>query len=171
MRNTYTLLDFGNFVDDSSNDRDSPYVQLLPITNMADAHADFVKVRLNGQDTTGDSSKALLPADQMQHSPESAKEKKQHYEEKVLSRWPYILAGCLVFLTLCIGLCVWRCCCRRGKKVKKSKGGILATPSSYIPIHQNHSNVHMLPGGGQHAQGGHHTTGGHHDGGFSGGNY
>ena len=109
-------------------------MQLLPLTNVNDAHSDFVKVRLNGQDTTGDPSKSLLPADQGQHSPESAEEKKQHYEEMVLSRWPYILTGLPhVFLLLCIGLCVWRCCCRRKRRSRKTKGELL--PRSKLVLH------------------------------------
>jgi len=169
LRNAYTLMDYGDFIYGTSSDQGDPYVQLLPLTNVNDAHSDFVKVRLNGQDTTGDASKSLLPADQGQHSPESAKEKKQHYEEMVLSRWPYILAGCLIFLVLCIGLCIWRCCCRRGKKSRKTKGGVLpAQGSSYMPLHDPGSSVSLqkLDGNsysGNHNHGGY-GAGGHYSG-------
>jgi hypothetical protein len=144
LRNAYALIDYGDFIYGTSNDQGDPYVQLLPLTNVNDAHSDFVKVRLNGQDTTGDPAKSLLPADQGQHSPESEKEKKQHYEEMVLSRWPYILAGCFLFLVLCVGLCIWRCCCRRGKKSRKTKGaGLPAQNSSYMPLHDPGSSVSL----------------------------
>jgi hypothetical protein len=116
LRNSYTLLDYGNWVDVSSNDRSDPYVQLLPVTNVKDAVADFINVRLGGVDTSGDAQYALLPASQMKHSPISAEEKKKKYQEMVLSRWPYILVGCLVFVLLLFGLTVWRCCRRRVKK-------------------------------------------------------
>lgn len=124
MRNTYTLLDYGNFVDQSNIDQGDPYVQLLPLTNPVTAHADFVKARCNGVDNTGSPSKALLPASQGQHSPESEAEKKEHYEERVISHWPEILAGCLIFITLCVGLIIWRCCCRRDKRCccRRGKG-------------------------------------------------
>jgi len=143
LRNTYTLLDFGDFVDESSNDRTSPFMQLLPLTDVNTAHNDFVQARLHGQDTTGSPSKALLPASQCQHSPESAEEKKQHYEEMVISRWPYILAGCLLFLILAIGLIVWRCCCRRGRRAKKSV--LPAQNTTYAPLHDPNSSLSLKP--------------------------
>ncbi|THH23116.1 hypothetical protein EUX98_g8061 [Antrodiella citrinella] len=116
MRNAYTLLDYGNWIKDSSVDQDDPFVQLLSVTNAAAAHQDFVKTRLGGVDTTGSAANALLPTSQMQHSPISSEEKKQKYEEMVLSRWPYILVGCLVFVLLVIGLVVWRCCVWRKRR-------------------------------------------------------
>ncbi|KAI1794873.1 aspartic peptidase A1 [Ganoderma leucocontextum] len=122
MRNTYTLLDYGDFMENTAVDRGDPFIQLLPLTNVAAAHNDFVQVRLAGVDTTGDSAHALLPADQMKHSPISAAEKKKEYEEMILSRWPYIFVGCLVFVLICVGLITWRCCvARRKKREAKSK--------------------------------------------------
>jgi hypothetical protein len=56
----------------------------------------------------------------MQHSPVSEEEKKKKYQEMVLSRWPYIFIGCLVFILLITGYCVWRCC-RKGRKQGSSK--------------------------------------------------
>jgi hypothetical protein len=133
VRNTYTLLDFGNWVDVSSNDRSDPYVQFLPVTNVRDAVADFVQVRLGGVDTTGAPQYALLPPSQMQHSPVSAEEKKKKYQEMVLSRWPYILAGCAVLVVLLLGLIVWRCCCR-SRRAKKSRA--TAGTSIYVSLEE-----------------------------------
>jgi hypothetical protein len=118
-------------------------MQLLPLTDVNTAHNDFVQARLHGQDTTGSPSKALLPASQCQHSPESAEEKKQHYEEMVISRWPYILAGCLLFLILAIGLIVWRCCCRRRRRAKKSV--LPAQNTTYAPLHDPNSSLSLKP--------------------------
>ncbi len=64
-------------MENVANDLGDPFVQLLPVTDVAAARQDFVKVRLNGADTTNDSSHALLPADQMRHSPISEAEKKK----------------------------------------------------------------------------------------------
>ena len=138
VRNTYTLLDFGDFVDTSSNDRGDPYVQLLPVTNAAAAKADFISVRLNGVDTTNDPSKALLPASEMQHSPESAAEKKEHYEAEILSRWPYILVGCLVLVGILVVFCIWRCCCRRkrGRSNRESVGAAFTGSPYYTPLQE-----------------------------------
>src|SRR5579863_3316372 len=90
VRNFYTLFDYGNFIEDSSNDRSDPYVQLLSLTDPTTARADFVKIRLNGVDTTNSSSQTLLPASQESHSPISAAERKQHIEGAVARNWPYI---------------------------------------------------------------------------------
>jgi hypothetical protein len=120
VRNTYTLLDFGDWVD-STNDRSSPFVQLLPVTNVSAAHTDFVNVRLGGVDTTGDPQWDLLPVSQMKHSPISAKEKEEMYQEMVLSRWPEIFVGCLALVSLLLGCCIWKCCCRNRCARRKRK--------------------------------------------------
>jgi hypothetical protein len=97
----------------------NPFVRLLPITDRNTAHADFVNIRMNGVDVSGDAAHALLPPSQGKKSPVSAQEKKQHYEARILSHWPYIFAGCLVFVLALVGFCVWRCCRRR--KLRKAK--------------------------------------------------
>lgn len=134
MRNAYTLINFGNMVKGGSSS-DSPYIQLLSLTNETAAVNDFIQVRLSGQDLINSSQYALLPASKEQHSPESAAEKKAKYEELVLSRWPYILAGCLLFVLLVVGYCVWRCCTRRKRlarqqAAKQQAGVVPGEPSS-----------------------------------------
>ncbi|KAH9013842.1 aspartic peptidase domain-containing protein [Lactarius pseudohatsudake] len=51
LTNVYLLIDYGDFVDGTTN-TDSPYIQLLPMTDPAAAHAEFVATRLNGKDST-----------------------------------------------------------------------------------------------------------------------
>ncbi|KAM6494075.1 aspartic peptidase A1 [Amanita muscaria] len=113
LRNVYSLLDYGDWT--GSNSRDKPFIQLMSITSVQNAKQDFIQVRLSGSDTTGNSRWTLLPASQIQHSPVSEAEKKRQYQEWILSRWPYIFIGCFIFVLLMIGLCIWRCCCRRDK--------------------------------------------------------
>ncbi|KAF8158194.1 aspartic peptidase A1 [Crassisporium funariophilum] len=139
LRNTYTLLDFGDWIDDGSQGH--PYIQLSSVIDSEAARQDFVKIRLGGNATAlSDSKWELLPADQMQHSPISAEEKKKRYQEMILSRWPYILTGCLVFLILSIGFCVWKCCCKRKarKETTGKKGGLFSSKKaerdSYVPL-------------------------------------
>ena len=120
VRNFYTLFDYGNFIEDSSNDRGDPYVQLLSLTDPITARADFVKARLNGADTTNSSSQTLLPASQESHSPISAAEKKQHIEGAVARNWPYILLGCLAFVACVTGCCIYACCCRKRRKNRRA---------------------------------------------------
>ena len=51
MRNAYVSINFGDFVDGSTDQKAAPYVQMLPTTNnSAQAHADFVKARGNSAD-------------------------------------------------------------------------------------------------------------------------
>jgi hypothetical protein len=53
VSNVYLLLNYGDFIDGSTSSTSSPYAQVLSTTNPAQAHADFVKTRLGGTDTTG----------------------------------------------------------------------------------------------------------------------
>ena len=52
MRNVYLLINYGDFVDGTTN-KAPPFAQLLSLTDAAAAHSDFVQARLNGVDTTG----------------------------------------------------------------------------------------------------------------------
>ena len=120
-------MDFGDWVPTSSNDRGHPFMQLLSVTDPDSAHQDFVTKRLDGTDTTGDDNWALLPESQKQSSPVSDEEKKKQYQEMILSRWPYILLGCLAFVIIVVGLIIWRCCCRR-RRASESGSGWASAP-------------------------------------------
>ena len=91
----------------------------MPITDKGKAHSDFVKARMGGVDVSGDSAHALLPADQGQKSPVPESEKKKELQAKILSRWPYIFLGCLIFVILLICFGVWKCCKRRRQRREK----------------------------------------------------
>lgn len=82
------------------------------------ARQDFINVRLGGNDTISSSRWAILPANETQHSPISAEEKKKMLQEKVLSHWPEIFLGCLVVVSISVGLCVWKFCCKRCRNKK-----------------------------------------------------
>jgi len=46
LRNVYMLIDFGDFIDNSTSQRGNPYVQLLSVSNnTAQIHSDFVSIR------------------------------------------------------------------------------------------------------------------------------
>ncbi len=77
VRNTYTLFDYGDWVSETSNDRQDPYIQLMSTTNKTQAHLDFVKIRMNGIDSSNDTSHQLLASGQCQSSPISEAEKKK----------------------------------------------------------------------------------------------
>jgi hypothetical protein len=124
-------MDYGNFIQDSSNDRSDPYVQLLSVTDPSAAKADFIKARMNGVDTTGSSSQTLLSASQESHSPISAAERKQHIEGAVARNWPYIFLGCIVFVLAVTGCFLYTCCCR-----KRRKGTAGSSKNAYQTIHE-----------------------------------
>ncbi|KZT67266.1 acid protease [Daedalea quercina L-15889] len=132
MRNVYALFDYGNFVEDTSQDLGDPFIQLLSTTNLTAAHESFVQARLSGVDTTGNASQALLPASEEQHSPESEEEKKQAYEEMVLSRWPEIFVGCLIFVLIVVGIIIWRCCFVRRRRKRAAEKGLLPSANANV---------------------------------------
>ncbi|KAI0344418.1 aspartic peptidase A1 [Trametopsis cervina] len=154
LRNAYALFDYGDWVDETSNDRNDPFIQLLSTTDKAAAHNDFVQVRLGGVDTTNSTAQALLPADQGQKSPISSEEKKKLYEEKVLSRWPEIFVGCLGFVLIMAGLITWRCCVRRKRRraaAQAAKLGLAPSagqrrPETFVDMNSSstHLNMHQM---------------------------
>ena len=125
VRNAYTLYNFGNWIKNSDK-QDAPYIQMVPLTNPATARSDFVQIRLSGKDTISDPKWALLPADQGQKSPISDEEKKKRYQEMILSKWPYIFVGCLAFVGISVGFCVWKCCQRRRARKARQDAGLPA---------------------------------------------
>lgn len=48
VTNVYILLDYGDFIDTTTSNTTSPYIQLLSMTDPTTAHNDFVAMRLNG---------------------------------------------------------------------------------------------------------------------------
>lgn len=150
------------------NSTNPPFLHLLPITDRAAAHLDFVKVRMpGGVDVSGDAAHALLPPDQAKTSPETDEEKKQHLQAEILSRWPYIFVGCLALVSIVVGLCIWRCCKRRkanrAKQLNKQLGleanGDKST--SYLPLDEPHSAMPVMLQTFRQDAGHHQTNGGY----------
>lgn len=120
------------------------------------ARKDFITVRLGGNDTISDPRWSILPANETVHSPVSAEEKKKKYQEMILSRWPYIFVGCLAFVIITVGLCIWKCCCRnRGKKGAAGMAGTTSKKGfkdffskktareSYVPLEAQRSTADL----------------------------
>ncbi|PSR98931.1 hypothetical protein PHLCEN_2v4251 [Hermanssonia centrifuga] len=111
LRNAYLLVNFGDFVDGSSSKTADPYVQLLPLTSdLTEAHADFVNVRLQGVDQTGNfkllPATVLPPDDSNDDTDDSDGES---LAQKIHPYIPYIIAGSVtagVILLVAIGLCI-----------------------------------------------------------------
>lgn len=69
-------MNYGDFITPSaSSSKADPFMQLLPLTDPAQAHKEFVNDRLKGVDTTGDPSYALEAKGQT--SPSTPGEKAQ----------------------------------------------------------------------------------------------
>ncbi|KAI1794123.1 acid protease [Ganoderma leucocontextum] len=88
LRNAYMLINFGDFVDGALTKVGDPYIQLLPLTDPAEAHTDFVQIRMDGIDKSADLH--LLPA-----LPDNGGDGKDNKpQEDTLHKYlPYIIAG------------------------------------------------------------------------------
>jgi hypothetical protein len=92
VRNAYILIDFGDFVDGSTSKTGDPYIQLLPLTHdLAEAHSDFVRVRLMGVDSTGNFH--LLPASTLPPNTDNNNDDDDSFAAKVHPYLPYIIGG------------------------------------------------------------------------------
>ncbi|KAG9027593.1 hypothetical protein FRB95_007589 [Tulasnella sp. JGI-2019a] len=117
LRNAYMLLDYGNFLSETSTDKDSPFIQLYSTTDPSQAHSDFVKARLNGIDTTGDPQYALLSKGKT--SPVTLHERELFFKAKHLEA---IYGGVIGGVVLIFGLVLWCCCFRRRKDGRRGLG-------------------------------------------------
>jgi len=118
LRNTYTLINFGDFVNGNPSKQGDPFFQMLSVTDPATAHQDFVTARLNGVDTTGDASHALLPANESQHSPDTDLHptNTNNVQDFISKYWPYIAAGGGGLVLLIVGSILIQCCCSRRRR-------------------------------------------------------
>jgi len=118
LRNTYMLVNFGDFVDGSPKNTNDPFIQLLPTTDdLAEAHSDFVSLRLNGIDDTGNFR--LLPASVLPPSDDNSADDNKSFSEKIHPYLPYIIAGASALGALLIGSILWCVCSSRKKKYQK----------------------------------------------------
>jgi len=143
LRNTYTLLNWGDFVDDTSAARGSPFVQLLSITNPVKAHHEFVQVRLNGVDTTGDPQYKLLAHGKSSPVPEG--ERVEHLEGFALRNAGKIAVGLAAGLVVLLSITVF-CCIRRRRATRRVPG---AQPlGSTTDLYRSVSDPQSAPPGG-----------------------
>ena len=109
MRNAYILINFGDFVDGALAKVGDPYIQLLPLTDPAEAHRDFVQARLGGVDDAG--SLHLLPVIPDTSSGDDDSDDSGSGEDWVHKYLPYIIAGSVTAGVLVLALIVgasWR---------------------------------------------------------------
>ncbi|KAI8978776.1 acid protease [Trametes punicea] len=119
LRNAYTLINFGDFVDGSTSTTAAPFVQLLSTTNdSAAVHADFIKVRGNSPWTPIDATLG----------------------ERLSARLPLIIglsvaAGSL--LLIAVGACCFFSARNRGQRRAFFRPAFFrARPSKYQQLHE-----------------------------------
>jgi len=103
LRNAYLLVDLGDYVHGSTASTTDPYIQLLSITDPAEAHKAFVDARLGGVDNT--SAFHLLPA---MNTTNWATSSSQSTSQKIKPYLPYIIAGSVavaILLIVAAGAC------------------------------------------------------------------
>jgi len=122
LRNVYILIDYGDFVQGTSNTA-NPYIQLLATTEPVEAHQDFVNTRLGGKD---DANWQLLPPSSMGSPPKTDSE----FVRKLKYYWP-IIVGVGAFLILIILI---SCFCVRRRR-RGGGGPFWRSKKSYHPLH------------------------------------
>ncbi|KAF5345679.1 hypothetical protein D9758_013038 [Tetrapyrgos nigripes] len=150
LRNVYTVINFGDFVDGSNDTIADPYIQLLPTLDKAKAHQDFVNQRLGGVDTTA-SQAPLLPMSQMKHSPymgggfattQNLAESNDHYDSDQRDNEPWykrtrniigISIGGAILCGLILAI-VLACTQRRHRSKVRSEAPFVPPIGSYKPL-------------------------------------
>ncbi|PCH39891.1 acid protease [Wolfiporia cocos MD-104 SS10] len=115
LRNVYMLIDFGDFVDNATDTRDDPYIQLLSISNAsASIHNEFVKLRGSASwDPSSDVNAA---------------------EGWIRSHRSLFIGLCVVAgLFVLGGLALTIAACRR-RRMARSPAGFMNFQSSYRPL-------------------------------------
>ncbi|KZO91508.1 acid protease [Calocera viscosa TUFC12733] len=134
LRNSYTLLDYGDFISNgTTSDTAAPYMQLLPTTNPDTALNEFIAARLQ---SSGPINYSLLPSSQEQHSPVPAGEVVEHAEADVLRYLPEIIIGCVAFVALILGCIIWRCCCTKRHRLARAQKKRGAYPSATKAVYR-----------------------------------
>ncbi|TFY65812.1 hypothetical protein EVG20_g5276 [Dentipellis fragilis] len=156
LRNAYMMVNYGDFVDGSTSKAD-PYVQLLPTTNdTAEAHSDFVTVRLDGVDKTGEQRLSNTPAPSSDPTPDNTHDD----DSPIKSFWEQhkkviIIVASSVGGVLLLAILACCCCCGRRNKSGPRPAFVPAGfsgPGSYQQLHE------PAPAGEMHQVQGYHPT-------------
>lgn len=140
VRNVYILINFGDFVEGSTSATAPPYIQLLPTTDPATAHQDFVKVMLNGVDTTASQPALLANVTQSHGSPSSLSVHNGSDDGKPwYKRTAFIIAIAAAGVGALLILFGVICMCRRKSRKSTVRGEAVFVPvmsgdSSYKPL-------------------------------------
>ncbi|KAH7885425.1 aspartic peptidase domain-containing protein [Phlebopus sp. FC_14] len=149
LRNAYMLVNFGNLLNAATPSSSTAYIQLLPITNGAQAAQDFASVRQGGAsgDANGDELGSLFHS-----SSSSSSSSGTTYKTNKLAPWIIgVIVGGAVLLILFVS-CIWCCCFRRRNKHKTAPTTNVWTgynARNYRPVNEPSPeaayDVHMTP--------------------------
>ncbi|KAL1939796.1 hypothetical protein VTO73DRAFT_9496 [Trametes versicolor] len=107
LRNAYMLINFGDYVDGAAASKvGDPYIQLLPLTDPAEAHRDFVQVRMGGIDRSADLKLRPALTDTSDDDDDSTTTDSGDNIKKYL---PYIIAGSVAGGLILLGLVLYAC--------------------------------------------------------------
>ena len=130
------LIDFGDFVDGALAKVGDPYIQLLPLTEPAEAHSDFVTVRMGGIDRTADLK--LLPAVPY-NGDDDEDEDEAEPEDEIKKYLPYIIGGSVavgVVLLVLIVAASYRRSSKKYRRLHEPAPGGLPTTNAPAPFQQ-----------------------------------
>ncbi|KAK7037696.1 hypothetical protein VNI00_010922 [Paramarasmius palmivorus] len=148
LRNTYLLIDFGDFVDGSDENVADPYFQLVSTIDKSLVHRDFVNARLAGVDTTG-SQPALLDIanvtrlaevdkDSLKNlaMSEAAKEGSKHKDDKPFYKkaWFIVVVAVAGAVVLGVIAAIAFAAARRRKSKVKGEQAFVPPMGAYKPL-------------------------------------
>ena len=120
VRNTYTYINFGDFVAGSPSDRADPYIQLLSTTNdTTEAHIEFIQIR--GGSTTPYPN--TIPVGS--NTPPSTQPTRQNQKKLFI-----LIGACTIGGLILIAVGLLLCCRRRGS----SRAIRTSTFGPYAPL-------------------------------------
>ncbi|KAI0823633.1 acid protease [Trametes gibbosa] len=117
LRNAYMLINLGDFIDGALSKVGDPYIQLLPLTDPAEAHADFVQVRMGGVDRS--SNFKLLPAAPNQDDDDEEDDNGGSSNDNIKKYLPYIIAGSVAGGVILISLVLYAIFGGSGRKYRR----------------------------------------------------
>ncbi|KZT57061.1 acid protease [Calocera cornea HHB12733] len=124
LRNTYTLMNYGDFVDSNADARAAPFVQLLSVTNPNQASIEFHNVR-GGQPQTFNTDGSTSSGGGSSSSGSSSS-----IGATIHKFLPIIIAVPAAILAIVIGVCVF-CCVRRRRQARAYQTLGAPAPGAY----------------------------------------
>ncbi|EJT97814.1 acid protease [Dacryopinax primogenitus] len=132
LRNTYTLLNYGNFVDSNADVRQAPFVQLLSVTNQNQSSIEFHQIRGGTAKTF-----APLPGAQSVDPSDSGNNINNNNGVNTVGSWIQshlaIVIGVSVGVVVLILLIIAFCCCRRRRPVQQYQNISAPAPMGQYP--------------------------------------